>query len=110
MLHETLQKIETRLKGTASLPVENRQELLTLVSTLKAEVAELAKTHQEQAQSIAGFTQITTHEATRAGRDPALLKHSLNGLSASVSGFEQSHPRLVEIVNRISTMLSNCGI
>jgi hypothetical protein len=34
----------------------------------------------------------------------------LAGLSASVEGFEKSHPKLVEIVNRICTALSGLGI
>ena len=76
----------------------------------KSEVAELSKTHDEEAQSIAGFTQVSAHEATRDEPNPALLKHSLDGLAASVEGFEQSNPRLVDIVNRICTTLSNLGI
>ncbi|MBM3804063.1 MAG: DUF4404 domain-containing protein [Acidimicrobiia bacterium] len=110
MIEETLAKIEARLGNAAMLSQEQRAELLGLVSTLKAEVGELSKTHSEQAQSITGFTEMSTHEATRKERDPQLLKISLKGLSASVEGFETSHPRLVEIVNAISLMLSNSGV
>jgi hypothetical protein len=34
----------------------------------------------------------------------------VRGLRSSADGFEQSHPRLVQIVNSISNMLSNLGI
>jgi hypothetical protein len=34
----------------------------------------------------------------------------LRGLQSSAEGFEKSHPKLVEIVNRISSTLSNLGI
>jgi Mg2+ and Co2+ transporter CorA len=110
MIEETIGKIEARIQGTEALKEERRRELLQLLGTLKSEVAELSKTHGEQAESIAGFTEVSTREATRIEQNPELLKLSLDGLSSSVSGFEESHPRLVRIVNAISHTLSNLGI
>src|SRR5262245_49924347 len=110
MIEETVGKIESRIQAAESINEQRRQELLELVGTLKAEVAELSKTHGEQAQSIAGFTELSTHEATRTEQNPQLLKLSLEGLGSSVEGFEKSHPRLVQIVNAISSTLSNLGI
>jgi hypothetical protein len=110
MIEDTLEKIQSRLQATDALKEDRRQELLELLNTLKSEVAMLSKTHEEEAASIAGFTEISTHEATRAQQDPRLLKLSLEGLTSSVSGFEESHPRLVQIVNAISHTLSNLGI
>jgi len=110
MIEDTIGKIETRIQGTDSINESRRRELLQLLGTLKTEVAELSKTHGEQAQSIAGFAEVSAHEATRAERDPELLKLSLAGLGSSASGFEQSHPRLVQIVSAISNTLSNLGI
>lgn len=109
MIQDTISKIETRI-GQSGVKDESKTELLTLLGTLKSEVAELSKTHDEVAQSIAGFTQVSAHEATRGEPNPALVKHSLDGLAASVEGFEKSNPRLVDIVNRICTTLSNLGI
>lgn len=109
MIQDTISQIEARI-GQSTVKDDSKAELLTLLGTLKSEVAELSKTHDEQAQSIAGFTQVSTHEATREEPDPALVKHSLDGLAASVTGFEKSHPSLVNIVNRICTTLSNLGI
>ena len=110
MIEDTISKIEARIQGTEAVKAERRQELLQLLGTLKSEVAGLSKTHQEQAESIAGFTELSTHEATRTQQDPALLKLSLEGLGQSVEGFKKSHPRLVQIVNSISNTLSNLGI
>ncbi|MCI0623318.1 MAG: DUF4404 family protein [Acidobacteria bacterium] len=110
MIQDTLAKIEARLGKAGALKEEQRTELLGLLSTLKTEIAELSKTHSEQAQSITAFTEVSTHEATRQERDPQLLKLSLEGLTASVQGFETSHPKLVEIVNALSLMLSNSGV
>lgn len=109
MIQDTISKIEARI-GQSAVKDDSKAELITLLGTLKSEVAELSKTHGEQAQSIAGFTEVSTHEATREEPNPELVKHSLGGLAASVDGFEKSHPRLVDIVNRICTTLSNLGI
>ena len=110
MIQDTLAKIEAQLQETSSLKPEARAELVALVATLKAEIAGLSETHADAAQSIAGFTQVSTHEATREHRDPALLKHSLDGLSASVTRLEESHPRLVAVVNAVCRTLANLGI
>jgi len=110
MIEDTLAKIEARIQNSDALSEDKRQELSQLLSTLKAEVAELSKTHSEEAQSIAGFAEVSTHEATREQQNPNLLKLSVEGLTSSVAGFETSHPRLVQIVNSISNTLSNLGI
>ena len=110
MIQTTLAKIEARIQSAGSLPPETRSELMQLVSDLKTEVAGLSQTHGEEAESIAGFTQVSTHEATRERRDATLLKLSLDGLAASVTRFEDSHPRLVAVVNSVCRTLANFGI
>ncbi len=110
MIDDTISKIEARLKESGSLSEDARHELSGLLGTLKTEITELSKTHAEQAQSIAGFAQTSTHEAIREEKNPELLKLSLEGLATSVDGFEKSHPKLVQLVNRICTTLSNLGI
>lgn len=110
MIDETIKQIEARIQNADSLPPERRNELLDLLAKLKAETGELAKTHTEQAQSIIGFTQVSTYEATRATQDPNLVNLSTEGLRKSVEEFEKSHPKLAQVVNTISTTLSNSGI
>ena len=110
MIEETVGKIEDKIRGMDALKDNRKQELLKLLGTLKSEIGSLSKTHGEQAQSIAGFTEISAHEATRSKQNPELLELSLKGLSSSVDGFEKSHPRLVQIVNSLSQTLSNLGI
>jgi hypothetical protein len=110
MIEDTIGKIEARIQNAESVKEERRKELLELLGTLKSEVSELSKTHSDEAQSIAGFTAVSAHEATRSKRDPKLLRLSLEGLGSSVAGFEGSHPRLVHIVNAISNTLANLGI
>ena len=110
MIEDTIGKIEARIQGADSVKEDRRQELLQLLGTLKAEVAHLSKTHGEHAQSIAKLTEVSAHEATRPDQNPEQLKSSLAGLGSSVEGFEESHPKLVQIVNSISRTLSNLGI
>jgi hypothetical protein len=110
MIEDTIRKIEARIGGTESVSEERKRELLQLLATLKGEVAELARTNDEQAQSIAGFAEVSAHEATREDQNPKLRELSLQGLSSSVEGFEQSHPGLVRVVNNISQTLASLGI
>lgn len=110
MLQDTIDQIEAKLRDAGSLKPGQREELLTLLATLKAEVAGLSRTHADEARSIAGYAGLSAHEATRAQRNETLLEHSVAGLRASVAGFEKSHPQLVNAVNRIATTLANLGI
>ena len=110
MLQQTIDKIEEKLRKTESLNEGNKSELLNLLLTLKVEIADLSKTHNEQAESITGFAELSAHEATRQEKDPELLRLSIEGLGSSVRGFESSHPTLVNAVNAICSMLSNLGI
>ena len=110
MIHDTIGKIEERLRQSDAIKDGSRAELLRLLATLKAEVSTLSDTDAEKAQSIAGFTAVSTHEATREEKNPELVQISLKGLSSSVQGFEESHPKLVQAVNSICTTLANLGI
>lgn len=110
MLDETISKIEAHIEAAPALNDTNRSELLKLLGQLKTEVALLSTTHQEDAESIASFAEVSAREATRESRNPQLIEHSIGGLESSVGGFEESHPQLVEVVNRIAGMLSNMGI
>jgi hypothetical protein len=110
MIEQTIVEIEAKIRGANSVSEARKRELLQLLGTLKSEVCALEKTHDEQAQSIADFAKLSAHEATREKQNPELRELSVRGLRSSVDGFEQSHPRLVQIVNSISNMLSSLGI
>lgn len=110
MLDETLAKLETTIRQSDAIQEEKKTELVQLLSTLKAEVAALAQTHAEHAASVVGFTERSMQEAIRQTRDPQLVTIATQGLSASVTELEASHPQLVQIVNAISVLLSNIGI
>jgi len=110
MIQDHIEKIESKVQGAKGIPEETKNELMGLLSTLKSEIGDLSRTHGEDADSITRFTEVSAHEATREERKPELVKVAVQGLSSSVEGFESSHPGLVQIVNRIATILSNMGI
>ena len=110
MIEKTIGEIEAKISGAESVSDERKAELLKLLGTLKTEVAKLSKTHGEQADSIAGFASLSAHEATRTKPNTQLRELSLQGLRSSADGFEQTHPRLVQIVNAISKTLADLGI
>lgn len=105
-----MKNIKSKIQKESSVTNEMKNELLGLLSVLESEITNLSKTDSEHAESITGFIERSTHEATRRKRNPELLKLSLAGLTESVKGFEASHPVLVEKINNICTALSNMGI
>jgi hypothetical protein len=109
-MKDTISEIEERIRNAGALKTESRAELLELLGQLKSQIAALSSTHQEQAQSIAGFAGISAHEATREEKNPKALKFSILGLQSSVHELEESHPQLVGVVDRLATMLASMGI
>lgn len=110
MIQDRIEKIETTLRNSPNLAAETRDELLQLIDDLKAEVTPLVQSHCDDVQSIARFADASVHEATRSEQKPALFEAALKGLSRSVQGFEASHPKLVQAVDRLALTLSNMGI
>ncbi len=102
--------IETTLQTARNIPHNRRAELLTMVAGLKSELANLAKTHHEEAASITRFADASAHEAARSRKNPQLADTALNGLRLSIQRLEESHPMTVRIVNRFATALSNMDV
>jgi chromosome segregation ATPase len=91
MIQKTISDIEAKIRsGTLAEPA--KAELLQLLASLKAQAATLQKTCDD----------------TRANH--STLKNSVEELRSSVKGFEESHPKLVQTVNNITSTLSNLGV
>lgn len=110
MIQDRLDNITAKVQDAQNIPDSTRTELLNLLAGLKSEIAALSQTHDEDARSIARFTDVSTHEATRVEKKPQLVNAALQGLTSSVEGFETSHPALTQTVNRLAVLLSNMGI
>jgi hypothetical protein len=89
---------------------KKKAELQKHLSALQAELGELARTDADRAKTVAGFAELSAHEASRQKPNRELLGLSLSGLRKSVQEFEESHPRLVEIVGSVSAILSSVGL
>lgn len=110
MPHETMNKIEKKIRDSIHITDENKQDYLEMIASLRQEIELLSETERDQAETITGFAGVTAHEATKENQDPELLKISVNGLRESIKGVEASHPKLVSIVNTFCSILSNLGI
>lgn len=110
MIQDRLDKIEEKLKQSKTVKESDKAELLTLLNTLRTEITDFSKTHHEDAESIARFAELSTHEATRIEKNPALFDLSIEGLTSSVQGLEISHPRLAGVINAFCNYLTDMGI
>lgn len=110
MIQDQIHQIEKKLEDAAGLSPETRAELLSLLTELKLQVGELSKTDAAGAHAVAGFAAASAQEATRTPRKQEDLDSALQELTGSVEDLEASHPRLVEVVNRVAVALANMGI
>ncbi len=81
-----------------------------MVARLKMEVAPLVETHGESVDQIAGSADAAVQAAVHREQKPEQAAQAVEGLAASVRDFEASHPKLVQIVDRLAVTLSNMGI
>jgi len=110
MIQDRIAQIEATLSNAPNIPMETRQELLKLLADLKTEVTPFATTHGAEAQSITQLTDTAVQRATSEQQRSEETAEALEGLASSVRDFEASHPKLVQIVDRLALTLSNMGI
>ena len=110
MIQERLDKMEEKLKRSATVKESDKEELLTILKSLRTEITDLSQTHQEHAERIARFAELSAHEALRSEKSSDLMDLSIQGLTSSIQGFEVSHPRLVGVINAFCNYLTNMGI
>lgn len=87
MIQQIISDIEAKIRS-GTMTESGKNELLESLAKLKAEMA-LLETDREKIKS---------------------LKNPVQELRSSVEEFEQSHPKLVQAVNSISSTLSNWGV
>ena len=97
MIEETIRQIEERLQNAANLPPETRTELLSLLAKLRAEASRLPR-----GKTLPDLT-------TEAG-EVKTIQEEVERLRSSVEEFEDSHPKLVQLVNHLANTLAGLGI
>ena len=110
MIDKTISEIEDKVRNAASGNGERKQELLDLLAKLKAEIGNLEKTHSAEAGSIAGLAHASAQEATTEPMNSEKVENSVANLRSSVEGFEQSHPKLVQLIDSLSKSLASWGV
>ena len=85
MIEKTFSELESKIK-TSGLDTAKQHELIHLLARLKTEISEHHKQNLKP------------------------LKSPVEDLRSSVEGFEQSHPKLVQAVNKVSQTLADLGI
>jgi hypothetical protein len=93
MIEDTIAHIEAHVRAAEALPGDKRQELENLLVQLRAEIRSLPR-------------EVRRVEVPE-GED---AQSALQRLEQSLTGFETTHPQVVGMVNRISTILANMGI
>jgi len=109
MINSTIERIEEKLNAT-NISAENRTELSAMLRELKAELEQLSHKDSDRAESVAGFAEVTSHEATRQESNQELLDLSISGLNKSVQDLEMEYPALVRTVNGICRFFSSMGV
>ncbi|MGH8022459.1 MAG: DUF4404 family protein [Limisphaerales bacterium] len=87
MVEKLVSEIEAKIRSEI-MSDSAKNELLQSLAKLKTEIAIMEN----------------DREKLRA------LKTPVNDLRSSVEGFEKSHPKLIQAVNSLSSMLSNWGV
>lgn len=95
MIEETIRQIETRLNASTHLTPEMRAELLTLIARLRAEAAQLPPSERPAAPPPSDAESVEEH---------------VEQLRGAVEEFEDSHPKVIQLVNHLANTLAGLGI
>ena len=101
MIEEKLKRIEDRISQSENMAEENKALVLELLKELKSEIAESSENvGNGLKQNISDIDD----------DDEGFIQSAFNDINSTLSEFEESHPKLVQIVNSICTQLSNSGL
>jgi seryl-tRNA synthetase len=110
MTDERIQKIKSAVEAADHISPEKKTELLAVLTKLKPAIAEVAQTHEEEAERISRFVETSAHQVARKNESSDSVENGLHGLRQTVEKFEASHPKLTAFVTEYSAVLSGLGI
>ena len=110
MNDDRIEKIKSAVESADHISPEKKAELLDVIAKLKPAIAEVAQTHEEEAERISRFVAASAHEVASKKERPESLERALRKLKQSVEKFEASHPELTAFVTEYSAVLSGLGI
>ena len=109
MTDERIQKIKASVESADHIPPEKKGELLDALAKLKPAIAEVAQTHEAEAERITQFVETSAQGVVNKKERPESVERVLHKLRQSVEKFEASHPQLTAFVTEYSAALSNLG-
>src|SRR5262245_23573509 len=110
MTDERIQKIKSAVESADHIAPEKKGELLDVLAKLQPAIAEVAQTHEADAERISKFVEASAHEVASKKERPETVERVLHKLKQSVEKFEASHPQLTTFVTEYSAVLSGMGI
>jgi len=105
-----IEAIEKKIESTSQIDAKIKEDLLDLMRSLKTELTDLKEVNPNGAHNIADKTQVPAEKVLNPENKKNELQKDIDGLQETVEEFEVSHPKLVQVVNRICMMLSDIGI
>ncbi len=105
-----IEAIEKKIKAASQIDAKIKEDLLDLIRSLKIELAELKEIHSTTAHNIVEKTQASAEQILISDKKQDELQENIDALKETVTEFEVSHPKLVQVVNRLCMMLSDIGI
>ena len=110
MSEERIEKTKAAVESADHIPADKKAALSAALSKLKPTLAQISRTHREDAENIARLVEASAHEATRWEKRPEHLNTHLHGLKQAVQKFEASHPHFAAFMTEYSTILSALGV
>jgi prefoldin subunit 5 len=110
MTDERIEKIRSAVEAADHISPEKKAELLAVLAKLKPAIANVAQTHEQDAESISRFIEASAHEVAGKKERPESVERVLHKLKQTVEKFEASHPQLTAFVSEYAAVLSGMGI
>ena len=110
MTEERIDKIKSAIEAADHIPPEKKAELLSVLAKLKPAIAKVAETHEDEAERISRYVEVSAQEAAGKNKHPEGVDAIVHKLKQSVQKFEASHPDLTAFVTEYSAVLSGLGI
>lgn len=112
MFNEKINAIEEKIKHSQAIDQAGKDELLELLDELNTELTKLenSRANTGRGQDIVGKTGRFAEQVIAGDGETSKVNQAGSELRNSVAEFEVSHPKLVQIINRICIMLSDIGI
>ncbi|MCM8539252.1 MAG: DUF4404 family protein [Lentisphaeraceae bacterium] len=101
MIDDKLKRIEDRISQSENMTEENKTLVLELLKELKSEI-------NETSENVS--TDLKQNISNIDSEDEGFIQSAFNEINSTLTEFEESHPKLVQIVNSICTQLSNSGL